>query len=113
MTREEKKQTGDGILTDGTKTLPSAGTGVELEETFNVADRGPGHCAKTSLKSLERLLPVCEEAEEEEKRGDWELFLEWLRVFLKMATNGKDSDWPGGGAGAHSRPLAEYENWGK
>lgn len=67
---------------------------------------------KPLLKSLKRRLPVCEEAEKEEKkRGDWYFFLEWLRVFLKMATNGNDSDWRGGSA--HSRPLAEYENCGK
>lgn len=49
-------------------------------------------CKNLFLKSLKRLLPVCEEAEKEEKRGDWYFFfLKWLRVFLKMATNGDDT----------------------
>lgn len=66
---------------------------------------------KNLFKVPKKVLPICEEAEKEKKRGDWYFFLEWLRVFLKMATNGNNTDWRGGNA--HSRPLAEYENCGK
>lgn len=56
---------------------------------------------KPLLKSLKRLLPLCKEAEKKKKRGDWcfflfcFFFLKWLRVFLKMATNGDDTAWLG------------------
>lgn len=41
---------------------------------------------KPLLKSLKRLLPICDETDKEKKKGDWYVFfffLEWLRVFLK------------------------------
>lgn len=110
--RRTKPGTDNLTLNSWQKTLPSAGNSVETVGDFMWEDRLVCPTVqKPLLKSLKRLLSICEEAEKEKKRGDWYSFPRMATCFPQMATNGNNTDWRDGNA--HSRPLAEYENCGK